>query len=133
MSIKINPFSDCDKIVNKNDESFVLENYREKKEKSSQIVSKLNKLIQSVILRSLDGLLMIAILPYVCYQWASRNERSLIILKAIVEITLELIMWFIFAGVSILITAAFLMEELYFNQNDNKDVKSSNEISKKKE
>ncbi|KAF7400319.1 hypothetical protein HZH66_005503 [Vespula vulgaris] len=96
----------------------------EKKEKSSQIVSKLNKLIQSVILRSLDGLLMIAILPYVCYQWASRNERSLIILKAIVEITLELIMWFIFAGVSILITAAFLMEELYFNQNDNKDVKS---------
>ncbi|KAF7403734.1 hypothetical protein HZH68_006528 [Vespula germanica] len=74
-----------------------------------------------MILRSLDGLLMIAILPYVCYQWASRNERSLIILKAIVEITLELIMWFIFAGVSILITAAFLMEELYFNQNDNKD------------
>lgn len=51
----------------------------------------------------------------------------------IFQITLELIMWFIFAGVSILITAAFLMEELYFNQNDNKDVKSSNEISKKKE
>ncbi|KAL2726491.1 hypothetical protein V1478_006769, partial [Vespula squamosa] len=88
------------------------------------IVSKLSKLIQTAILRGLDGLLMIAILPYICYQWASRNERSLIILKAIIEITLELIMWFIFAGVSILITAAFLMEELYFSQNDNKDLKS---------
>lgn len=42
-------------------------------------------------------------------------------------------MWFIFAGVSMLVTTAFLMEELYFSKNDCNNFKESIEISKKKE
>lgn len=58
-----------------------------------------------------------------------KKKRSIFIF----QIILELIMWFIFAGVSMLVTAAFLMEELYFSKNDCNNFKESIEISKKKE
>ncbi|KAK2585536.1 hypothetical protein KPH14_010178 [Odynerus spinipes] len=132
MPLKLSRFSVSNKITtdNKRYDLFASEKYAEKKEKSLEIGFKVADLLRNAIVCSLDLLLTIAVLPYIFYQWASKNERSVIILKAIIEIILEVIMWLIFAGVSILVTTAFIMEEHYFSKDDDKDFELLNDVSK---
>lgn len=39
------------------------------------------------------------------------------------QVTLELLMWVVFAGVSILMTATFVVEDIYFRKNDTERLK----------
>lgn len=70
------------------------------------------------MLHALDAILLIILLPFIIWQWISANDRLKIILKAVVEVTLELIMWVIFAGVSVLMTMTFVMEDLYYGKSE---------------
>ncbi|CAD1480309.1 unnamed protein product [Heterotrigona itama] len=74
--------------------------------------------ISLIVWHVLDALLLMILLPVVIWQWISANDRLKIILKAVVEVTLELIMWVIFAGVSVLMTTAFVLEDIYYGKND---------------
>ncbi|XP_006615432.2 uncharacterized protein LOC102678352 [Apis dorsata] len=71
-----------------------------------------------IVLHALDAILLIILLPFIIWQWISANDRLKIVLKAVVEVTLELIMWVIFAGVSVLMTMTFVMEDLYYGKNE---------------
>ncbi|KAF3420961.1 hypothetical protein E2986_13482 [Frieseomelitta varia] len=73
--------------------------------------------ISLIVLHVLDALLLMILLPFMIWQWISANDRLKIILKAVVEVTLELIMWVIFAGVSILMTTTFVLEDIYYGKN----------------
>ncbi|XP_076248710.1 uncharacterized protein LOC143188385, partial [Calliopsis andreniformis] len=85
---------------------------------SPRSCGKLLHSISVIVLHVLDALLLIILLPFMLWQWISANDRLKLILRAIVEVTLELIMWVIFAGVSILMTATFVVEDGYFRKND---------------
>ncbi|CAK9803299.1 hypothetical protein ANTPLA_LOCUS3536 [Anthophora plagiata] len=79
--------------------------------------------ISLILLHVLDAMLLIILLPYMIWQWVSGRDRLKIILKSIVEVTGELIIWTIFAGVSVLMTVIFVLEDIYFRKNDDKKSK----------
>ncbi|XP_033340346.1 uncharacterized protein LOC117228615 [Megalopta genalis] len=70
------------------------------------------------LLNALDVLLLIIVAPYMFWQCATANDRVKIIARAVLEVALELLMWMIFAGVSVLMTAAFLLENTYLGKSD---------------
>ncbi|KAK9300913.1 hypothetical protein QLX08_006611 [Tetragonisca angustula] len=105
-----------------NDEVVEIKESQGKKEKSenrqkSQRKSLVFYSISLIVLHVLDALLLMILLPFMIWQWISANDRLKIILKAVVEVTLELIMWVIFAGVSILMTTTFVLEDIYYGKN----------------
>ncbi|XP_076676352.1 uncharacterized protein LOC143373223 [Andrena cerasifolii] len=79
--------------------------------------------ISAVALHALDVLLLVSLLPFMLWQWISASDRTKIVIKAILEVTLELLMWVVFAGVSILMTATFVVEDIYFRKNDTERLK----------
>ncbi|XP_076649228.1 uncharacterized protein LOC143356997 [Halictus rubicundus] len=85
--------------------------------RSSKILSLMNS-VSVCLLNALDILLLIIITPYIFWQCASANDRVKIIFRAIVEVTLELLMWVIFAGVSVLMTTTFLLGDTRLRNND---------------
>ncbi|XP_076546098.1 uncharacterized protein LOC143305644 isoform X2 [Osmia lignaria lignaria] len=74
--------------------------------------------ISLIVLHVLDTLLLMVLLPFMIWQWVSSSSRFKLVLKAVIEVTLELLMWVIFAGVSILMTTAFVLDDAYFRNND---------------
>ncbi|KAK1124026.1 hypothetical protein K0M31_007052 [Melipona bicolor] len=106
-----------------NDEVVKIKKSQGKKEKSenrqkSQRKSLVFYSISLIVLHILDVLLLMILLPVMIWQWISANDHLKIILKAVVEVTLELIMWVIFAGVSILMTTTFVLEDIYYRKNE---------------
>ncbi|XP_031826518.2 uncharacterized protein LOC116424360 [Nomia melanderi] len=81
----------------------------EKPNRSSKTLSLFNT-ASVCLLNVLDILLLIIITPYSVYRYASADDHMKIILRTIMEVTLELLMWTVFAGVSILMTI-FLLED----------------------
>ncbi|KAM0734585.1 hypothetical protein ACS0PU_011404 [Formica fusca] len=57
------------------------------------------------------------------WKWISVRHHIIAILKAIIEITLEMIMWIIFAGVSIFMTVFFIYDDVYCSKthHDNQE------------
>ncbi|KAG7189829.1 hypothetical protein KM043_017488 [Ampulex compressa] len=82
------------------------------------------------IIHTLNALLLIALLPFMLWQWISTKDKLLAILKVTGEVTLELLMWIIFAGVSVVMATAFVMEDFYFGKNDTEKLKRAVIISK---
>ncbi|XP_076763841.1 uncharacterized protein LOC143431171 [Xylocopa sonorina] len=74
--------------------------------------------ISLIVLHILDSILLIILLPFIIWQWVAANDQLKIILKAVVEVAMELVMWIIFAGVSIFMTTTFVLEDVYFRKND---------------
>ncbi|XP_078040714.1 uncharacterized protein LOC144471963 [Augochlora pura] len=95
----------------------------DKTDRSSKMLSLANS-ASVCLLNVLDILLLIVITPYMFWQCASGNDRVKIIARAVLEVALELLMWMIFAGVSILMTAAFLLENSYTGKNNSDSVQS---------
>ncbi|XP_017764358.1 PREDICTED: uncharacterized protein LOC108553827 [Eufriesea mexicana] len=62
-----------------------------------------------IVLHILDAVLLIILLPFIIWQWISANDR--------LKVTLELIMWLIFAGVSILMTTTFVLDDIYHGKS----------------
>ncbi|XP_029055257.1 uncharacterized protein LOC114882540 [Osmia bicornis bicornis] len=87
---------------------------RQKSRRKSVVVHS----ISLIVLHVLDTLLLIVLLPFMIWQWVSASSRFKLVLKAVIEVTLELLMWVIFAGVSILMTTAFVLDDAYFRNND---------------
>ncbi|XP_076546097.1 uncharacterized protein LOC143305644 isoform X1 [Osmia lignaria lignaria] len=87
---------------------------RQKSRRKSVVVHS----ISLIVLHVLDTLLLMVLLPFMIWQWVSSSSRFKLVLKAVIEVTLELLMWVIFAGVSILMTTAFVLDDAYFRNND---------------
>ncbi|XP_017885825.1 uncharacterized protein LOC108628430 [Ceratina calcarata] len=96
---------------------------RSENRQKSQRKSSVFHSISLIVLHVLDAMLLVILLPFMIWQWVSANDRLKIILKAVVEVAVELIMWVIFAGVSILMTTTFVLEEAYFRKNDNEKLR----------
>ncbi|XP_071878249.1 uncharacterized protein [Bombus fervidus] len=79
--------------------------------------------ISLIVLYALEAILLIILLPVIIWQWVSVNHRLKIILKTVVEVTLELVMWVIFAGVSVLMTTTYVLEDIYYGKNDYEKLK----------
>ncbi|XP_016914816.1 uncharacterized protein LOC107999462 [Apis cerana] len=111
-------------IDNKNGNEVIEVRKEDKKKENIENRQKSNKKspifysLSLIVLHALDAILLIILLPFIIWQWISANDRLKIILKAVVEVTLELIMWVIFAGVSVLMTMTFVMEDLYYGKNE---------------
>ncbi|XP_068967893.1 uncharacterized protein [Bombus flavifrons] len=111
-----------------NDEVVEVEENQEEKEKLEnrrkfRRKSMIYHSISLIVLHALEALLLIILLPVIIWQWVSVNHRLKIILKIVVEVTLELVMWVIFAGVSVLMTTTFVLEDIYYGKNDYKKLK----------
>ncbi|CAL7935829.1 unnamed protein product [Xylocopa violacea] len=94
---------------------------KEEKEKTGKTENRKSAIFHSIsliVLHLLDSILLIILLPFIIWQWVTANDQVKIILKAVVEVTMELVMWIIFAGVSILMTTTFVLEDIYFRKND---------------
>ncbi|KYN28861.1 hypothetical protein ALC57_01825, partial [Trachymyrmex cornetzi] len=76
-------------------------------------VFELNKIISIIVIHTLDLLLFLILLPFMMWEWISERPYIITILRAVIEVTLELIMWIIFAGVSILTTLIFVFDDVY--------------------
>ncbi|KYM95497.1 hypothetical protein ALC62_13926, partial [Cyphomyrmex costatus] len=76
-------------------------------------VFELNKIIFIIVIHTLDLLLLLVLLPFMVWKWISERPYIITILRAIIEVTLELIMWIIFAGVSILTTIIIVFDDVY--------------------
>ncbi|XP_033183579.1 uncharacterized protein LOC117153542 [Bombus vancouverensis nearcticus] len=111
-----------------NDEVVEAEENQEEKEKLEnrrkfRRKSMIYHSISLIVLHALEALLLIILLPVIIWQWVSVNHRLKIILKTVVEVTLELVMWVIFAGVSVLMTTTFVLEDIYHGKNDYEKLK----------
>ncbi|XP_076287084.1 uncharacterized protein LOC143212315 [Lasioglossum baleicum] len=101
---------------------------REDRRRFSKVLSLVNS-VSVCLLNVLDILLLIIIMPYIFWQCASANDRVKIVFRAIMEVTLELLMWVIFAGVSILMTTTFLLEETYLIAGRNNTEKVQHQVN----
>ncbi|XP_043586149.1 uncharacterized protein LOC122569330 [Bombus pyrosoma] len=111
-----------------NDEVVEVEENQEEKEKLEnrrkfRRKSMIYHSISLIVLHALEAIFLIILLPVIIWQWVSVNHRLKIILKTVVEVTLELVMWVIFAGVSVLMTTTFVLEDIYYGQNDYEKLK----------
>ncbi|XP_003702180.1 uncharacterized protein LOC100878590 [Megachile rotundata] len=94
------------------------ENKRTQNRQESRRTSIVVQSISLIVLHVLDTLLLIILLPFIIWQWIYANDRLRIILKVVAEVTLELIMWVIFAGVSIAMTTVFVLDDSYFRNDE---------------
>ncbi|XP_060832758.1 uncharacterized protein LOC132916625 [Bombus pascuorum] len=104
-----------------NDEVVEVEENQEEKEKLEnrrkfRRKSMIYHSISLIVLHALEAILLIILLPVIIWQWVSVNHRLKIILKTVVEVTLELVMWVIFAGVSVLMTTTYVLEDIYYGK-----------------
>ncbi|XP_033223560.1 uncharacterized protein LOC117177162 [Belonocnema kinseyi] len=82
--------------------------------------STVSKILSNAILHAMDALLSAILTPFIVWQWLSEHDHVMMMLKVIFEVTLELMMWTIFAVVSILTTGALLFDDWYKSQEISK-------------
>ncbi|XP_076622945.1 uncharacterized protein LOC143342697 isoform X2 [Colletes latitarsis] len=74
-----------------------------------------------LVLKALDHLFLGVLLLCAILEFVYESEYLKTIVRAIVAVTLELIMWVTFAGVSILMTTMFVADDIYHrNRNTEK-------------
>ncbi|XP_014470202.1 PREDICTED: uncharacterized protein LOC106742089 [Dinoponera quadriceps] len=71
------------------------------------------KIVLTIVIYVLECLLSVTLLPFTIWKWLSERRHLLIILRATFEVALELSMWIILAGVSLLVAVAFTLDEVY--------------------
>ncbi|XP_039308630.1 uncharacterized protein LOC105198419 [Solenopsis invicta] len=86
----------------------------------------LNKIVSVIIIHALDLLLFLILLPFMVWEWFSERPYIITILRTIIEVTLELIVLTIFAGVSILITVIFVFDDVYCSKTQSNQQKILN-------
>ncbi|XP_070521395.1 uncharacterized protein [Cardiocondyla obscurior] len=79
----------------------------------------LTKIVSVIVINVLDSLLFLMLLPFIIWEWISKRPYIINFVKIIIEVTLELIMWIIFAGVSIFVTVIFTFDDIYCNKAQN--------------
>ncbi|XP_024872643.1 uncharacterized protein LOC112455136 [Temnothorax curvispinosus] len=76
-------------------------------------VFELNKIVSIIVIHVLDSLLFLVLLPFMVWEWISERPYIITIVRTVVEVTLELIMWIIFAGMAILTTVICIFDDVY--------------------
>ncbi|OXU27030.1 hypothetical protein TSAR_005992 [Trichomalopsis sarcophagae] len=76
----------------------------------------ISKLVSNAVIHALEALLTALLSPITVWQWLSKHDHFMMILRVVFEVALELIMLIVFAGVSILTAATLIFQDAYNDQ-----------------